>query len=232
MAVVVSDIDEAGGRQTVDAIEARGGRAVFFQMDVRRASEAEQLIAFAEQTFGGLDLLINNASAPTGDLAIESWLDQIETDLLGAMHMTRCAVASMRRRGGGVIVNMASISALWHGRKTPGGIAGYDVAKAGMIRMTSRLAPLAESDHIRVNCLAPGWIGTDEVRSYWESLTPEERLLRGVPTKLLSTEQICDAVVRLATDPSLAGRVLVWWSEHEPQLIEWGDRGYRRLENF
>jgi NAD(P)-dependent dehydrogenase (short-subunit alcohol dehydrogenase family) len=64
-------------------------------------------------------------------------------------------------------------------------------------------------DGIRVNCLAPGWIATDGRRQYWESLTPAERLERGVPSKLLSTSQIGDAVVRLATDTSLAGRVLV-----------------------
>jgi acetoacetyl-CoA reductase len=126
-------------------------------------------------------------------------------------------------------VNIASISALWHGRKTPGGLPGYDVAKAGMIRMTTRLASLAQADGIRVNCIAPGWIATNEVRPYWESLTPAERVARGVPQRLLTTDQVADAVVRLAEDRSLAGRVLVWWSDDEPRLIEWGDRGYRDL---
>src|SRR5215470_14821111 len=132
----------------------------------------------------------------------------------------------MRQGGGGAIVNVASISALWHGRKTPGGFPGYDVAKAGMIRMTTRLATLAETDGIRVNCLAPGWIATDGVRQYWESLTPAERTARGVPSRLLTLDEIAEAVVRLAEDRSLAGRVLVWWSESEPRLIRWGDRGY------
>jgi NAD(P)-dependent dehydrogenase (short-subunit alcohol dehydrogenase family) len=138
----------------------------------------------------------------------------------------------MRRGNGGAIVNIASISALWHGRKAPGGIPGYDVAKAGMIRMTTQLASLAETDDIRVNCLAPGWIATDHVRTYWESLTPEERAARSVPSRLLTTDQISEAVVRLAEDRSLAGRVLVWWSENAPHLIEWGDRGYRDLLEF
>ena len=159
-------------------------------------------------------------------------MDAIETDLLGAIHATRWAVEAMRRGDGGAIVNIASISALWHGRKSPGGIPGYDVAKAGMIRMTTRLASLAETDDIRVNCLAPGWIATDEVRRYWESLTPEERTARSVPSVLLTTDQISEAVVRLAKDRALAGRVLVWWSENAPHLIEWGDRGYRDLVEF
>lgn len=231
-AIVVSDIDEAGGNETVRGIERNGGRAAFFRADVRKESEVRELMSFAETTFGGLSVLVNNASAPRGDAGIDSWMDAVETDLLGAMCATRWAIEAMRRGHGGAIVNIASISALWHGRRTPGGIPGYDVAKAGMIRMTTRLASLAETDRIHVNCLAPGWIATDEVRHYWESLAPADRVERGVPPRLLTTDQISDAVVRLAENRSLAGRVLVWWSEGAPRLIEWGDRGYRELVGF
>jgi NAD(P)-dependent dehydrogenase (short-subunit alcohol dehydrogenase family) len=231
-AIVVSDIDEAGGRETVRGIERNGGRAAFFRADVRQEAQVKELVSFAQTTFAGLGVLVNNASAPHGDAGLESWIDPIETDLLGAIYATRWAIEAMRRGRGGAIVNIASISALWHGRKTPGGIPGYDVAKAGMIRMTTRLAYLAETDGIRVNCIAPGWIGTDEVREYWESLSPAERTARSVPARLLTTGQISDAVVRLAEARSLAGRVLVWWSEDSPHLIEWGDRGYRDLVDF
>jgi NAD(P)-dependent dehydrogenase (short-subunit alcohol dehydrogenase family) len=230
--VVVSDINEVGGRETVSRIERTGGRASFFQADVRSELQMKELVSFAETTFGGLSVLVNNASAPRGTPEIESWKDAIETDLLGAMYATRWAIEAMRRGGGGAIINIASISALWHGRKTPGGIPGYDVAKAGMIRMTTRLASLAETDGIRVNCLAPGWISTDEVRHYWESLTPAERLARGIPARLLTTDEISDAVFQLVQDRSIYGRVLVWWSEDTPRLIEWGDRGYRDSVDF
>ena len=228
-AVVVCDIDSVGGRETVRVIDEAGGRAAFFQADVRRDSEMRALASFAETTFGGLHVLINNASAPRGSDKLEEWADALETDLLGALNATRWAIEAMRRSGGGAIVNIASISALWHGRKTPGGLPGFDVAKAGMIRMTTRLASLAKTDGIRVNCLAPGWIATDEPRRYWESLTPSERAERGVPSRLLTTDEVAEMVVRLADDPSLAGRILVWWSEDVPRLIQWGDRGYRDL---
>ncbi len=231
-AVVACDVNEAGGHETVRMIEGAGGRAAFFRADVRRDSEARALVSFAETTFGCLHVLINNASAPGGSDRLEDWAEALETDLLGAIHATRWAIESMRRGGGGAVVNIASVSALWHGRKTPGGFSGYDVAKAGLIRMTTRLAPLATTDGIRVNCLAPGWIATDGPRQYWESLTPPERAERGVPSRLLTTDQVADAVVRLADDSSLAGRVLVWWSEDAPQLIQWGDRGYRHLVAF
>jgi NAD(P)-dependent dehydrogenase (short-subunit alcohol dehydrogenase family) len=227
--VVACDINEAGGHETVRLIERAGGRAAFFRADVRHHSEARALAAFADTTFGGLDVLINNASAPRGGDRLEDWMDALETDLLGAVYVTRWAIESMRRGGGGAIVNIASISALWHGRKTPGGLPGYDVAKAGMIRMTSRLASLADTDGIRVNCLAPGWIATDEPRRYWDTLTPSERAQHGVPSRLLTIDQVAEAVERLADDVSLAGRELVWWSEDAPQLIPWGDRGYRDL---
>lgn len=230
--VVVSDIDEAGGQETVRLVERSGGRAVFFRADVRKESQVKDLVSFAKTTFGGIRVLVNNATAAHGGEAIESWIDSLETDLLGALYATRWAVEAMRQSHGGAIVNIASISALWHGRKTPGGFPGYDVAKAGMIRMTTRLAGLAQTDGIRVNCLAPGWIATEGVRQYWESLTPAERTARGVPSKLLTTDEIAAAVVRLAEDGSLAGRVLVWWSEDAPRLISWGDRGYKDFVEF
>jgi NAD(P)-dependent dehydrogenase (short-subunit alcohol dehydrogenase family) len=228
-AVIASDINEEGGYDTARMIENGGGRAAFFRADVRKESEARALMSFAEATFGGLQVLINNASAPKGGDRLEEWTEPLETDLLGAFYATRWAIEAMRRGSGGAVVNIASVSALWHGRKTPGGLPGYDVAKAAVIRMTTRLASLAQTDRIRVNCLAPGWIATDEPRRYWESLTPSERAERGVPSQLLTTDQVADAVVRLADDASLAGRVLVWWSEDAPRLIQWCDRGYRDL---
>jgi NAD(P)-dependent dehydrogenase (short-subunit alcohol dehydrogenase family) len=230
--VIVSDIDESGGHETVRLIEQSGGRAAFFRADVRNDSQVKDLILFAESTFGGVSALVNNASAAHGGEVIDSWTDSIETDLLGALSATRWAIEAMRRGQGGAIVNVASISGVWHGRKTPGGFPGYDVAKAGMIRMTTRLAPLAITDGIYVNCLAPGWIATDGVRQYWESLTPEDRAARDVPSRLLTTDQVSEAVVRLAEDRALAGRVVVWWSEDAPRLIEWGDRGYRDFVEF
>jgi NAD(P)-dependent dehydrogenase (short-subunit alcohol dehydrogenase family) len=227
-AVVVSDIDEAGGHATVRLIEERGGRAAFFRADVGDELQNRQLMEFAVSTFGGLSVLVNNASSPHPDAeGIAGWRGSLQTDLLGTIYATQWAIETMRRSGGGSIVNISSISALWHGRERPGGFPGYDVAKAGVIRLTAGLAKEAAKDGIRVNCLAPGWIGTEGPRQYWESLTPAQRVERGVPTKLLSTEEVAEMVVRLATDQSLNGRVVVWWSEDAPRLIQWGDRGYR-----
>ena len=225
--VVVSDVNEAGGLETVRLIEQRGGRAAFFRADVAEEPQVRQLMAFAESTFGGLSVLVNNASSPhPASDGMAGWAPALQTDLFGTLYATQWAIEAMRRHGGGSIVNISSISALWHGRKTPGGIPGYDVAKLGVIRLTTGIARDVAKDGIRVNCLAPGWIASDEPRQYWESLTPLQREQRGVPSRLLSTEEIAGMVVRLATDTSLNGRIVVWWSEDEPRLIEWGDRGY------
>jgi NAD(P)-dependent dehydrogenase (short-subunit alcohol dehydrogenase family) len=232
-AVVVSDIDEAGGHATLRFIEQGGGRAAFFRADVGDQLQAQQLIEFAASTFGGVSVLVNNASSPHPEgEGMAGWSRSLQTDLLGTIYATQFAIDMMRRSGGGSIVNISSISALWHGRETPGGFPGYDVAKLGVIRLTTGLAKEIANDGIRVNCLAPGWIGSDGPRQYWESLTPAQRAERGVPSKLLSTEDIAKMVVRLAADKSLNGRVVVWWSEDPPRLIQWGDRGYRFVAEF
>src|SRR5437667_2394439 len=183
-AVVVSDISETGGHETVRLIQQDGGRAAFQRTDVGDERQARDLIAFGEATLGAITILVNNASAPfrPGE-PLDHWADAVQTDLLGAMFCTRAAIDAMRRAGSGAIVNMASISSLWHGRTTADGAPAFDAAKAGLIRLTTMLAGLAKTDRIRVNCLAPGWIDTDGPRQYWASLTVDERKTRGVPSR-------------------------------------------------
>ena len=226
--VVITDLNEEGARETVRQVETAGGRAAFYRADVRIADQVSKLIEFAEKTFGALAVLVNNASAPFHPEApLDYWYETVETDFLGAMYGIRAAIDAMRRSGGGSIVNMSSISALWHGRDHPA--PAYDAAKAGVLRLTTTLGWLGEKENIRVNCLAPGWIASEQVRAYWEPLTPEERKQRGAPSRLLALDQVAGAVMRLATDESLYGRVLVWWSEDEPRLIPWKDVGYAAL---
>jgi NAD(P)-dependent dehydrogenase (short-subunit alcohol dehydrogenase family) len=232
-AVIVSDINEQGGDETVQLIHSAGGQAAFLRTDVRDEHQVRDLIAFAQHTFGRVTTLINNASGPfRPDEPPEYWADTVQTEFLGALHATRYAIEAMRRTGGGAIVNIASISGLWHGRRFPTRAPAYDAAKEGILRLTTTLQYLAATDNIRVNCLAPGWIATEGPRQYWESLTPAERIARGVPSRLLSLDDIANAVTRLATDRTLAGRVLVRWSEDQPRLIKWGDRGYRDTEQI
>lgn len=234
-AVVVADLDELGAHETARLIVKDGGRAIARGCDVRIAAEVEEMVAFAARELGGLDCLVNDASAPFRPQApLDNWADTIATDLLGTMLATRAAIDVMRKNGerGGAIVNLASTSALAHGRTHPGGSPAYDVAKAAVVRFTTMLAYLGESEHIHVNCLCPDWVATPEVQSYVDSLAPESFAEHGVPAELTTMKQIADAVMTLVRDDSLAGRVMVWWShEDAPKLIPFGDRGYVTLDD-
>ncbi len=195
--------------------------------DVDSAAAARQRLREHEGTTA------RNAGMVLQLIQLDPALAHAEADFIGPLLTTRYAVEAMRAaKSGGAIVNVASISALWHGRRTDTAAPAYDAAKAGLLRLTTGLAKLSQTDNIRVNCLAPGWIATDGPRHYWESLTPEQRVERGVPASLLTTDQVAAAVARLVKDESLAGRVVVWWSEDEPRLIEWGDPGYRKWARF
>lgn len=228
--VVIADVNDQAGRNLEREIARQGGRAIFVHADVGLQRDAQAMIEQAEREFGGVDILVNSASAPfppQGLLA--GWFDAVQVDLLGTMYATWHAIPAMRRRGGGAIVNISSTSALGHDQK-PSGSPGYDVAKIGVLRLATMLTPLAAEANIRVNCLVPDWIASPEVKEYFDALTPEQRMEEGVPPVLTSLEEVADAVVKLATDTTLAGRVMVWWSGQQPRLIPIGDAGHAGWE--
>lgn len=107
-AVVINDIDDSGARETVRQIEAAGGRCAFHPADVRNQRQVRALIAFAEETFGGLAVLVNNASAPFHpDEPLEHWFETVETDFLGTMYGIRAGIDALRRS----VAALSSISA-------------------------------------------------------------------------------------------------------------------------
>ena len=197
-----------------------------------RDEQVRALVDFAVTTFGGIDILVNNASpAYHPEAPLDWWFEPIQGDLLGAMSAIRYAIPMMRSRGGGAIVNVGSTSAIGHGRKHSGSPA-YDVAKAGITRLTTTLARLHQEANIRVNCLVPDWVAVPEVLAYWNALTPAQRRAQDVPEVLTTLDEITDAVVELVTNDALAGRVLIWWSGQPPRLIAAGDPGYAMLEDL
>lgn len=229
--VVVSDVDEAGGNETLRRIRAAGGKAAFLRADVGIEADLRALIGFAESEFGALDILVNNAGPYFPGERLARWDETIRTNLLSAINATLFAIEPMRRRGRGAIVYYGSTSAVGHGRKHCSSPA-YDVAKAGVARLATTMKWLQESYGIRVNCIVPDWVATDEIRAYYDSLTPEQRRAAGVPKSLTTLDEIAGAVLRLIKDESLYGRVLVWWSGQPPGLIPDGDPGYASLEPF
>jgi NAD(P)-dependent dehydrogenase (short-subunit alcohol dehydrogenase family) len=230
--VVVSDVKDEGGAETVRLIEEAGGEARYLHCDVQSREEVRALIAFAESAFGGLDILVNNASAPFRmGMAMDQWYEPLQADLVGTMYGVEFGIEAMRRRGGGAIVNVSSTSALGYGPEASIAPA-YDIAKVGVLRLTTGLAKLGREANIRVNCLVPDWVAHPEVKKYYDALTPEQRANPRIPPKITELSEIAQAVVRLVTDESLAGRVLVMWSGQAPGLISREDRGYRELEDL
>lgn len=227
--VVVSDINEKGGQETAHLIEQEKGRSSFCRADIARNDDVSALFAFAEATYGGVDILVNNASSIHQGAPLEHWFETIQVDLLGAMQGTLLAIAAMNRRGGGAIVNIGSVSALGFGRGHSPWPA-YDTAKAAIIRLTTTLRWLRDSDGIRVNCLVPDWVATDEITAAIATMTPEERIKWRVPKVLITLDEIADAVVELITNESLAGRVMVRWCGQERKLIADEDPGYFAFE--
>ena len=209
-AVVVADVDEAAGQKTVAVIETAGGEAAFFRADVGEEPAVRAMIEFPEDRFGSLDILVNNAGGSSGphypEAPAQHWLWMLDVNLCAVMLAIQFALEPMRRRGGGAVVNIASVAGLgYEGYAAP----EYAVAKAGVIRLTASLAPLAERMNVRVTCLCPDWVATEAVRSYIEQATPEQRA--GIPP-LVPVEETAEDVLLLATDESLAGRVLVHWA--------------------
>lgn len=229
--VVVSDVDEAGGQDTLRRIKVEGGRGAFLRADVGKEEDVRALIAFAEGSFGALDILVNNAGPYFPGDQLLGWDETLRANLLGAIYGTLHAIEPMRRRGGGAIIYYGSTSAVGHGRKHSASPA-YDVAKAGVARLATTMNWLHQAHGIRVNCIVPDWVATEEVQNYVGSLTAEQRREGGVPDTLTTLEEIAGAVLRLITDESLSGRVLVWWSGQLPGLIPQGDPGYAALEPF
>jgi NAD(P)-dependent dehydrogenase (short-subunit alcohol dehydrogenase family) len=214
--VVVTDIDEAGGEATLREIESDRGRAAFKRADVTSEPDVEEMVSFAVRTFGGLDILVNNAGGTPRplcpDAPVEHGSRTLELNLRGPMLAIHYALPAMRERGGGAIVNISSVAGLGY---APHSSPEYSAAKAGLARLTATLAPLGERDNVRVNCLVPNWIGTEEVLAEIAAMSTEERA--EVPEELTAPEEIAGLVVRLVEDEALAGRVFVWWTGGAPK---------------
>ena len=158
--IVIGDLLDA--QDAVDEIRDLGGEATAMRADIGVASEADALVAFARQSFGGVDVLVNNAGidTPEGDpwtLPDAEWQRTLDVNLSGVFYCARAAVRDMRRSGttGGSIVNMSSHFA-WMG--APGISPAYHASKAGVLGLTMSLATHLGDTGIRANAIAPGLV--------------------------------------------------------------------------
>jgi NAD(P)-dependent dehydrogenase (short-subunit alcohol dehydrogenase family) len=208
--VVVADVDLKNAEQLASDIVAASGHAVAHQADISDPSQVEQLIEATLTRFDRLDVLVNNAgiglNQPFLTTTLDQWEQQLRVNLTGTFLCGQAAARAMTIRGGGRIVNIASIS----GQRGGQGRAAYGAAKAGVILLTkvmaAELAPLG----VRVNAVSPGPVDTDQSR---ETHTPSTRqaYYDRIPARRYGErEEIAAAVVFLASrDASfITGHVL------------------------
>ena len=224
--VVVNDVHDEHGRETVARIESAGGKAAFVHADVSSEDDVRRMMSFAQETFGGLDILVNNAAnkiqPPFYPYASgDAWRQTLDVCLVGTMMATQLAIKPMSERGGGAIVNVSSMAGVGF---TPHDSPEYAAAKAGIVRFTATLAPLRERLNIRVNCIAPNWVATEKVRSYVPQLTAQQRADWWVPDmdEMATPEDIADAVIQLGCDDSLGGRVMLYGRRGRKWLVPVG----------
>ena len=163
--ILVADVDEAGGAETVKLIEKDGGRALFVRADVTLEADARNMIDTAVAKLGGLDILYNNAGIGTGipgfpEASLPQWRRVIDIDLTAVIMGTWIAAPIMQKRGGGAIINTASMAGLYPHRQDP----IYGAAKGGVVHFTYSCAAWASERKIRVNCVCPGIVDTPMVR--------------------------------------------------------------------
>jgi NAD(P)-dependent dehydrogenase (short-subunit alcohol dehydrogenase family) len=205
--VVAVDLDEHAARETVEL--AGNGKA--FRADVAHDDELRTAFAAA----GPLDVLVNNAGGVSSpyfpDAPVERWSGVLDVNLRTTMLGVQLALESMRGRGG-AIVNVSSVAGIGSAaHRAP----EYAAAKAGVVRLTAALAPLAEQG-VRVNCICPDFVDTPAARESLERATPEER---AAAPPLVPAERVADAILGLLEDDTLAGRVLVCPATEEWRLL-------------
>jgi NAD(P)-dependent dehydrogenase (short-subunit alcohol dehydrogenase family) len=199
--VVVADIDEAGGNETVGMIHDAGGTAMFVRTDVTEPRSLEAMFAKAAAEYGGIDVVHNNAGLVCGEplwpeITAETIKRVMDVNLGGVVIGTILAIPYLRKRGGGVIVNTASMAALYPMAVDP----IYSATKAGVTMVTRACAQHAE-EGIRVNAVLPGLVDTpllpksgDGVR--WADWAYASRDFMG----LMGPEVVADAVLDLVHD--------------------------------
>lgn len=209
-AVVVlnSCSDTATGERAAQQIRDRGGAAGYIQADVTDPAEVERLFETVEQTYGPVEILVNNAgrteAAPILESTPEHWTQMLNVNLMSAVLCSIRAAKSMTARGGGAIINTSSIRGFdANGRE---GVMAYSAAKAALNNFTRTLAKeLAPA--IRVNAVAPGFVATSYLDRVDEPM--KQTWLEHIPLRqFIDPEQIAGAYVYLAEAPYVTGTIL------------------------
>jgi NAD(P)-dependent dehydrogenase (short-subunit alcohol dehydrogenase family) len=213
--VVLTDVADEAGEAVATAIRDQGARAAYLHADVSRPSDAEAMVRFAMDTFGGLTVLYNNAGVfPERDGSVtetpeEVWDLTIDINLKGVYLGCRYGIPAMIESGGGSIVNVASFVALM-GAATPQ--IAYTASKGGVLSMTREIAVEFARRGVRANSLCPGPIETPLLQELLADPARRQRRLVHIPIgRFGRAEEIANAALFLASDESsyMTGSALV-----------------------
>ena len=205
--VIVADLDAERGGETVGRIVGTGGLARFTATNVAVADDVQQMVGTAEQVFGPVDILYNNAGSMAGravhDTPEEVWDAVFDVNLKGVFLCCKYVTPSMMARRTGVIINVSSGLGL-NGSENR---AAYCASKAGVVNLTREMALDYAPYGIRVNCIAPGPIRTPMMQAWFDNPAnpqmSEQAILAGTPLgRLGEPDEIAKAAVFLASDDS------------------------------
>jgi NAD(P)-dependent dehydrogenase (short-subunit alcohol dehydrogenase family) len=204
--IVAVDIDEATAVETAAQVADQGGEAIAVRSDIARAADCEQMVRRAEEAYGRLDVLFNNAGishlddGDAIDTDEEVWDLTMAVNLKGVFFGCKYGIPALRRAGGGSIINTASFVALL-GAATPQ--LAYTASKGGVLSMTRELAVIHAREKIRVNALCPGPLRTELLMKYLDTEEKRQRRLVHIPMgRFGEAEEIARTVVFLASDDS------------------------------
>ncbi|OGH60674.1 MAG: short-chain dehydrogenase [Candidatus Lindowbacteria bacterium RIFCSPLOWO2_12_FULL_62_27] len=204
--VVAVDLNESDGEQTVSEIRAQGGEAIFVRADVSKAEDCAKMIARAEEAFGRLNILFNNAGVLlSGDddaIGTEEavWDRTMAINLKSVYLGCKHGIPALRRAGGGSIINTASFVAMM-GAATPQ--VAYTASKGGVVSLTRELAVVHAKENIRVNAICPGPLRTELLMKILDTEEKRRRRLIHIPMgRFGEPREVAGAALFLASDDS------------------------------
>lgn len=179
--ILLADLQSQAGKQAAEEIRQAGGKAEFIPCDVRSEREISEMVERIERTYGRIDIVINNAGVSRFkspfELSVKEWDDVLNTNVRSCFLITREAAKSMKKHGGGSVVNISSTRAIM---SEPNSEA-YAASKGAIVSLSHAMAVSLGPEGIRVNCVSPGWIETgdyEELRELDHAQHPSGRVGR------------------------------------------------------